>query len=301
MADNLALNEDNQDQQDSSVIVEGQAATKGADTTPAPAVTTDNSFSWKSKLSGDLSKAPNMAKFEDTSEGLSKAMESYQNLEKLLGHEKVPIPKGPEDTEGWNRFSKALGIPDKAEGYGLGDAQLPDSMKGITLDKNKFAEIVHAHKLTPAQAKGLWKAYTDENISSYTKAMEAHKADMIKVVNQLKSEWGDAYDTNVELGQMVINKFSPDKESADYITSVLAKDPKAIKFLAKIGEQFSENKIGEFAYKKFSLSPEQASAEIDAILKDKNHPYNNEKASRQEHQAAIDYVNSLYMTKNRGV
>lgn len=34
-------------------------------------------------------------------------------------------------------------------------------------------------------------------------------------------------------------------------------------------------------------------AEIDAIRADKSHPYNDPKASREEHQEAVEYVNSL--------
>lgn len=293
MADNLILDNDqgNQDQQTDT-------GSTGAETHHE--VVDGGAFAWKDKLQGDLGKSPLLQKFEDTPEGLNKAFESHVGLEKLLGHEKVPIPKGDNDVEGWNRFSKALGIPDKAEQYGLPDAKIPDTMKGVTFDKQKFAEIVHSFKLTPGQAKGLWQAYTEQNVEAYNKALEGHKADMAKVVNQLKGEWGDAYDTNVELGQMVINKFSGNKEDADYLTAVLTQDPRAIKWLAKIGEQFAENKVGEFGYKKFSLSPEQAQEEITKILADPNHPYTNPKASPKEHEAAIDYVNSLYMTVNRG-
>lgn len=251
--------------------------------------------SWKSSLSNDLKGSPFLQKFEDTPEGLNKAFESHGNLEKLLGHEKVPIPKGPEDLEGWNRFSKAMGIPDKAEGYKLGDAQLPESMKGITIDKNKFAEVAHAHKLTPAQTQGLWKIYNELNIDSYNKAMEGHQKSMTETVNRLKGEWGDAYDTNVELGQMVINKFSDSQEMNDYITAVLSQHPNGIKFLAKIGDQFAENKVGEFQMKRFSLAPEEAQAEIDSLVRDLEGPYMNTKGkyTEREHQAAIDRVNSL--------
>ena len=256
-------------------------------------------FTWKGNLAGDLGKSPLLQKFEDTPDGLNKAFESHVSLEKMLGHDKVPIPKGPEDTEGWNRFSKAMGIPDKAEAYGLPDAQVPDTMKGMTFDKKQFAEIVHSYKLTPGQAQGLWKTYTELSTQNYNKALDAHKAEMVKTINQLKSEWGDAYDTNVELGQMVINKFTADKETADEISASLLSNPKAIKFLAKIGEQFAENKMPEFSAKRFSLSPDQARDEIRSILADKNHPYNSDKVSPEKHQAAIDYVNSLYLTINR--
>lgn len=268
------------------------------DTTTAE-MTPPASSGWKSGINTDLRNSPLLQKFEDTPEGLNKALESHANLEKLLGHEKVPIPKDANDVEGWNRFSKAMGIPDKAEQYGLPDAKLPDSMKDITIDKNKFAEVVHAHKLTPAQAKGLWETYQKLNIDSYQQAMKNHEEGLVKTVNQLKSEWGDAYQTNVELGQMVINKFSNDQEMNDYITTTLSQDPRGIKFLAKIGDQFAENKIGEFQMKRFSLGPEQALEEIQKIVKDPDHAYNSPKATAKEHQAAVDYVNNLHLTVNR--
>lgn len=251
--------------------------------------------SWKTALRTDLRNSPLAQKFDDTPDGLNKALESHANLEKLLGHEKVPIPKDVNDVEGWNRFSKAMGIPDKAENYGLPDASLPESMKGITIDKNKFAEVVHAHKLTPAQAKGLWKVYNEINIDTYKQAQEAHSKQLSETVNRLKGEWGDSYQTNVELGQMVINKFSEDKEMNDYLTATLSQDPRGIKFLAKVGDQFAENKMGEFSMKKFSLGPEEAQNEIDKMTRDLDGPYMNTKGkyTAAEHQAAIDRRNAL--------
>lgn len=274
------------------------AGSPGTQATPA-APATEIGFSWKSKLGADISNAPTLQKFEDTSEGLGKAFESHLSLEKLLGHEKVPIPKNADDVEGWNRFSKAMGIPDKAEGYGLADVELPGNMKDLSFDKNKFAETVHAFKLTPNQAKGLWEAFTKQSMDSYNKYLTEHENNLKKVVNTLRSEWGDTYDINVELGQTVINKFAGDKESEDYLTSVLTKDPRAIKFLAKIGNQFAENKVGEFQIKRFSLAPEEAKVELDKILKDPSHPYLNEKSSDAEHTAALDYVNNLYKIINK--
>jgi len=268
----------------------------GLETPPAPATP---AFNWKDNLRSDLRESPLAKKFSADVDGLNKFTESYANLEKLLGHEKVPIPKGADDVEGWNRFSKAMGIPDKADQYALPEPSLPESMKGITIDKNKFAEIVHAHKLTPSQAEGLWKAYNEININSYTQAVEGQQRKVQEMVSALKGQWGDAYDVNVELGQMVINKFSDDSDMNDYITAVLSQDPRGVKFLAKIGDQFAENKVGEFQMKRFSLAPEQAQDEIDKIMRDPNHPYNNDRATPREHQAAIDQVNALYAAARR--
>lgn len=259
------------------------------------------SMTWKSHLGADLKGSPLMEKFDDSADGLNKAFESHANLEQLLGHEKVPIPKGAEDVEGWNRFSKAMGIPDKAENYGLADAKLPESMDGISINKDKFSEIVHAHKLTPSQASGLWEAYQAEGIGAYQSAQEGLNKQLTDTVNALKGEWGDAYDTNIELGQAVINKFGSDQDAIDFITATLAKDPRGVKFLAKIGDQFAENKIPEFSMKRFSLAPDEAQGEIDKMTHDLEGPYMNtaNKYTPKEHQAAIDRVNALRASINK--
>ena len=59
-----------------------------------------------------------MQKFADTKEGLTAAVTSHLELEKMLGGEKVPIPKGPDDKEGWQRYSKAMGVPVNPNEYG---------------------------------------------------------------------------------------------------------------------------------------------------------------------------------------
>lgn len=249
--------------------------------------------SWKKALPPDLANSTTIQKFDDTVEGLGKQIESYSQLEKLLGHEKVPIPKDEKDVEGWNRFAKAMGVPDKPEGYGLQEVKLPDGVKGIAFDNKAFSEAVHKFNLSPTQAKGLHKAYTDMIIASYNRIVQERQQQLDTIVNDLRVEWGDSYDANIDLGQTVINKFSEKQEDADYLTSILTKDPKAIKFLTKIGKQFAENKIGEFAYKGYAQSPADAQAEYDSIMADPNHPYTNSKASKEAHDAAVAHVNKL--------
>lgn len=268
--------------------------TQTQETSTQSTQTTQPAFNWKQNLGPDYANSPTMQKFPDTKDGLNAAVKSHLELEQMLGKEKVVIPKDEKDAEGWSRLAKALGVPDKAEAYGLADVELPDTMKGVVFDKAKFAEIAHAHKLTPGQAKSLWGAYTEMIKGAYTKAVQDKQTEMQGTINRLRSDWGDAYDTNVELGQMVINKFSSDKETQDFITAAVLSHPNGVKFMAKIGNQFAENKIGEFGYKKFSLTPDQAQSEIDTIVRDPKHPYNNDKLPKAERQRAIDYVNNLY-------
>lgn len=282
-------------------------ADSGTTATPAGTVTTaapgnEVAFSWKGNLAPDFANSPTMQKFSDDKAGFNEAVKSHLALEQMLGHEKVPVPKGDfkQDPEGWNRFSKAMGVPDKADQYGLPDVEVPKEMVGLQFNKQEFAQIAHSLKLTPGQTKELWNTYTNKSKEDYGNALKAHQERMTEVVNKMRSEWGDAYESNIELGQMVINKFSDGQETEDFVTAALSKDPRGIKFLAKIGNQFAENKIGDFGMKRFSLTPDQAKEEWDKIVSDPAHPYNNDRATPAEREKAIAYVNSLIIAANKG-
>lgn len=263
------------------------------DTTQTQTAVVTSDFSWKSNLQPDYANSPTMQKFADTKEGFNDSVKSHLSLQSLMGNERVPIPKGPDDKLAWDIFSKAMGIPDTAEKYGLSDVEVPASMKGLTFDKKEFSEIAHSLKFTPGQTKTLWETFTKKSMDTYAQALKTHEEQMTNIVNGLRGEWGDAYQTNVELGQMVINKFGGDKETQDFIAASMLKDPRGIKFLVKLGNQFAENKMGDFGIKKFSLSPDEAKKEWENIVKDPNDPYNNDKIDSRIRQERIDYVNGL--------
>ena len=44
---------------------------------------------------------------------------SYRALEKMLGSEKLPLPRNDQDRHGYERVYKALGRPDSPDGYGI--------------------------------------------------------------------------------------------------------------------------------------------------------------------------------------
>jgi len=290
MADNLDPQgtEDNLDQTTTT------ADNTGTTTPPDPvAAAPADTFSWKAKIGEDLSKAPTMQKFADTPEGLADVAKSYVNLQKLMGHEKVPLPKGPEDVDGRAAFNKAIGVPTTPEMYNLPDANAPKEMGAEAFDKAGFQQVIHKHGLTPEQANGLWKDYTEMSGNTFQNSMKTFSDQMDQNVNALRKEWGDAYPANVELGDMVINKFAEDDKMADYLTATLSKDPAGMKFLAKIGTQFAENKVGDFQYKRFAMTPEEAKNEVSRIKSDPAHPYSSEKATEDDHNSAVDHVNRL--------
>jgi hypothetical protein len=286
--DNLDTHEDNDQTQDAT-------ATEGETPTLTTSETPNETLSWREQM-GDIGKSPSIQKFKNDVDGLKSLGKSYQDLEKMLGHEKVPVPKGEDDVGAWEVYSKAFGIPDSPDKYEIDPLEIPDNLKGVTLDEQTFRKLAHELRLTPQQAKNAYKRYGEITLSALSDYQRQHQQTINNVRNSIMQEWGDAYDSNVDLGQTVINKFSRDKEDNDYLTATLSKDPRGVRFLASIGKQFAENKIGEFTHKSYAMSPQQAQEEIDKIVTDQNHPYMNDKAPHAERQKAIDYVNSLYAT-----
>lgn len=286
MPDNLDQGTDNQDQTN--------VTTSDNTTTTAPVSAAPVAFSWKSKVGEDLSKAPSLGKFSDTPEGLAEVAKSYVNLEKLLGHEKVPLPKGPEDVEGRAAFNKAIGVPDAPEKYNLPDASLPAGSESVAFDKGTFQQVMHKYGLTPQQAAGLWKEYGSMMGESYNKMTQNYSQQLDQNINALRKEWGDAYAANVELADMAISRLADSKEMGDWLTANIAKSPFGLKWAAKVGNLLAENKVGDFQYKRFSLSPAEAKNEIARIKADPNHPYNSEKATEDDHNAAVNHVNRLF-------
>ena len=263
-----------------------------------PVIEASPDFSWKSQLIPHYANSATINKYPDTKEGFNNSIKSHLELEKLLGHEKIPVPKGPDDEIAMNLFKKAFRVPDKPEGYGLPDITA-ENMENVKFDKKGFAESIHKYNLTPEQAKGIWMDYTEMVKKQYAGNVKKVQDQVSQSSNHLRAEWGDAYASKIELGQMVINKFAEDKEMNDYVTAQLVTDPRGIKFLAKLGEQFAENRIGDFKYQRHALTPDECKREIESIKNDRNHPYNNEKANKAERDKAIEYVNSLYSVLQR--
>jgi len=251
-------------------------------------------FSWKSSLSEDLQGSPSLKKFADDKSGLENVAKSYLELQKMMGHEKIPMPKDDNDVEGKALFNKAMGIPDSPKDYALSDVKIPDQMKPIIVSKDTFAEIVHKQGLTPKQADGMWKEYNRLNLNAYEWALGDYQKKVDETKNTLANEWGDGYNVKISQAQSVINEFGGDKETQKFLTANLIADPRGAKFLADIGHQFAENQIGEFSQINYARTPAEAKAEVDKIMANKGHDYYSDDPVKRG--KAIDYVNSLLAT-----
>lgn len=192
--------------------------------------------------------------------------DGYRNLEKLLGGEKMPMPKGADDKDGWNRVYDALGRPKTAEEYKL---PVPEG------DNGEFAKVAsgkfHELGLSAAQAQGLaewWNATQAQNMQNF---QAQSNAKIESDLQSLKSEWGAAYDENVEFGRRAAREYGLDQDKLSKIESALG-TAEMIKLMAQIGRAQGEAKFvdGENKGNTFGMTPAAAQQRIEQLRADRD-------------------------------
>lgn len=198
--------------------------------------------SWRDTLPEDIRNSPTLSKFE-TIEGLAK---SYTNLERMMGTEKVPVPKTEED---WDRWYRAAGRPDSVEGYEFAKPeQVPEGLEySEDLDK-RIASEFHKQGLSKQQAAGVREALMGilaeggaESLNS-VKANEERMAQEAKEAEgQLQKEWGKAYEQNGKIAGRAINELFGPELSALFEAKGLGNHPLLVKAAYGMGKKL----IGE--------------------------------------------------------
>lgn len=163
---------------------------------------------------------------------------SYFNLEKLMGVPKEQIIKRPTDmaTEG-EQYYRQLGKPEKPEGYDIKPAE-----NGTVQDKN-FAEwaksAFHKSNLSTDQAKALvgeLTAYQTDQAKAQTAAAEAQAQVEFE---SLKTQWGNAYDQKLAVTKAGAKEFGLTEAQIDGIQKNLGYE-KTMKLFHDIGAKLGE-------------------------------------------------------------
>lgn len=261
-------------------------------TPETPAATTSND--WKSSLPDDIRESPSLAKFE-TIEGLAK---SYVNAERMIGSDKVVIPKDG-DADGFRQVMSKLGLPETAEGYDFkAPESIPEGLQYSAEVDGRLAGIFHKHGLPKSMAGAvrddLIKLVSEGGMVSLEQAAAAQEAAQ-KQIEQgeaaLKQEWGAAYEQRGKIAAKAFEANFPAEAVPAFEESGLLNNPHVIKGLYELGVKMQGEKslLGE-------IELEQSPADLDAriakfqsdnmtALMDQSHP---------DHSRVIAERNKLY-------
>ena len=248
--------------------------------------TESGSISWKESLPEDIKEDPSLGSIEPV-ENLAK---SYVNAQRLIGKDKIVVPGEFATEEEWktNVFSK-LGLPDSVDKYEIQVAG------GEALDQEFFGgfkKAAHEAGVLPTQAQKIFDWYGKEAVRQGEAATQAAQTNVNEKVEELKKDWGGAYEAKVKAAQAAVAHFT-DTDFKEYLDeSGLGNDPNLIKTFAKIGETLTEDQFKESGPVKLGTTPTDAQAQINTVMGDPNHAYHNK--NHPNHKNAVAEVQRMY-------
>jgi hypothetical protein len=197
----------------------------------------------------------------------SATVESYRNLEKLVGappEQIIKLPKSDAPPEAWNDVWNRLGRPTEPKGYGF---QAPE---GDTSGFSDWAgKTFHELGIPESMGKQLAAKFGEFQQSVMAKQQEGQQANVAAEASALKTKWGAAHDQNVGVARMAAQNLGLDGATIDGLESVMG-FAKVMELFHTLGSRMGEGNFVTGGTQGVGgiLSPEQAMNKIQALRRD---------------------------------
>lgn len=170
-------------------------------------------------------------------EDLGKA---YVNLEKLMGSEKVPVPKGEDDTDGWQRWYEASGVPKDEKDY---EFKRPEKMPdGLGYDDEleaNFRKAARANGLNKRQASALYDGFVKQQVDRFTAYDTSQKQAKAQVQADLMREHGGQYEQAIGMARSALDKYADPEYRKWLDESGAGNDPRVIRAWIRVGREMA--------------------------------------------------------------
>jgi hypothetical protein len=162
-------------------------------------------------------------------------------LEQKVGNS-IPKLKDDASPEERSQYFDALGRPKDAKEY-----EFDGEDKNAPEWSSKWKQEFHSLGLTKTQAKELSVKFNGQ----IQAMVEAHNASLkneyTTAETKLKSEWGDKFDTNVELAKRVYQKLNLSEFDKDFASGTDITRLSTIRFLMKVAAATGEDRSPQSA------------------------------------------------------
>jgi hypothetical protein len=216
---------------------------------------------WRDGLPKDMHRVAE--KFESPAD----VVKSYAVLERRLGRS-VTIPAEDATREENAAFYARLGRPETPEGYEVRlPADLPDHLRppsDALEGRADFLAAMHAAGATPAIVQAAFDWYYGTLGKADAEMRRAQEAARSGAEKSLRTEWGAAYERNIELARRAARRFGGDDLVDRFERFGLADDPVCLKAFRAIGAAMAEDGLlaGD------GVPAGDAQQRIDRIMKD---------------------------------
>lgn len=241
---------------------------------------------WMEALPEDLRSEPTLKTVPD----VPTLAKNYVEAQRMMGS-RIPMPQPGWEPKQWDDFYNKVGRPDNPDKYTMPEVKLEE---GVTVDPEKLKSVrakVHGLGLTDRQFKGIMEVYLDSINGGVKGATEKVRAEHEASMGQLRADWGDKFETNLDVAKSVIRKFAPaDSKLAEFLEqSRLGDNVEFVKFLHTIGTGMLEDTTrgGELGTGLQVTDRNRALAEIERLKTDKEFQEAYSSAQHPGHDGAI--------------
>jgi hypothetical protein len=219
--------------------VQGDGASGGGNNAPA-------TYDFRSTLPEDIRNEPvfDSIKVKDAAEFQATLAKGYVHAQKTIGQARLPVPQKDWKPEQWQAFNKALGVPEKPEGYETPKVELAKGLEFVPEALTKYKTLFHELGLRPDQAAKLQEFYFKDINSDFVAREQTKITAQEEGMRALQTEFGDKTAMKIDIAQAVLKKHGSEGLLKTMIDSGLTNNPDMVKFLANLGEGMMDDSAG---------------------------------------------------------
>ncbi len=253
---------------------------------PPAAPTEYKADDWRAKLPEDIRGDESLKVFNDP----GMLAKSYIHAKKMIGGDKIPVPNKHWTDNDYQQFYDKLGRP-ALEKY---EVKLPKDAKHVNDDLVKdLKPLAHKLGIMPGQVEGLLSWFEERTGKGLELSSSEQAEQTKKEVEQLKTEWGKAFQEKAAYANRLIKEYGGDDLFKWFATSGMGNNVGLVKLLSKAGETlFKEDSIKTEGGGSGMLSPSEAMQKYNNIIMDPKHPYN--MPEHPNRMAAVAEVKALF-------
>lgn len=223
----------------------------------------------------------NEAAFKDI-KSLDDLAKSYLNAQRMIGVPAERLLRLPDsdDPKAWEPLWSRLGRPEAPDKY---DLKVPQGVAADDKLLQGFKAWAHEAGLNQRQAATVFERYATSAAELSRAQQESTAQAKAAALQELKTEWGAAFDKNINDARRALQHYGDEKLVQDLQATGMADNPSLVRTLAKLGAQLREDGLvrGTPDPSDGALSPAEAKQQIAAMqtdpaavkaLLDKSHP-----------------------------
>ena len=225
---------------------------------------------------------------------------SHVEAQQLISQKRLVAPQDNWKDEQWGEFWNTIGRPQEAGKYTLPKYELPEGLQFDDSLIGSFRDAAHKSGLTQKQFQSTMDFYVDV-LRKQDETQKTHReAAAEQARSELKSQWGDRYDHNLDMAKAALSRFAPEGFAEFLDEKGLSNDPR----LVAMGHEIAKAMMEDSATGKGPGLPvgaqAQAASEIDQLRADQNFMDSYVSGDHPMHKQAVARMEKLLRTAYPG-